>query len=186
MVDYPPPAPKLLASKRSAAPWCILPTEWQNHSWRWDCQGHISPNWRGVPRGEASKCMCQGKRQCFMNFLATHIFQESLRRPSPLLRQPSSIASFPSSNSYRGWGVLCDVCCTVNPWSEGSESTSEPVVKTNFVYHRVVPCIIITPAQQLGPWIPNNKRWAGQGFSKADIHMFNMSGQKNNTPENQR
>lgn len=56
--------------------------------------------------------MCQGKRQCFMNFLAVHIFQESLRLPSDL--PPPS-----SHSSWRGWGggegpILCNVCCTVN------------------------------------------------------------------------
>lgn len=146
----------------------MLPTEWQNHSWRWDCQGHISLNWTGDPPGEVSKCM-SGKTTVFYKFLGHSHLSEIVSPPKPSLLPPSPPLYLPSSSVWCVFYVKSMV-------SGHCGSKSKPVVKTNFIYHRGVPGIIITPAQQLRLWIHNQTKVGRTKCSKVAIQVSNVNG----------
>lgn len=101
-----------------------------------------------------------------MNFLATRVFQS---------HPTTSTLHLPSSTHTRGEDCVWCVFYVKSMVSGQCESKSKPVVKTNFIYHRRVPCIIITPAQQLRLWIHNQTKLGRTKCSKVAIHISNRN-----------
>lgn len=81
----------------------------------------------------------------------------------------------PPTTLIRGEDSLWCVFYVKSMVSGQCESKSKPVVKTNFIYHRRVPCIIITPAQQLALWIHNQTKVGRTKCSKVAIQISNMT-----------
>lgn len=85
-----------------------------------------------------------------MNFLASHIFQETLRPPfTPSPTYPLPL--LPGENSV--WCVLYVKSMVLGHWI-----WKPACCQNQFCVSQGVPCIIITPAQQLRLWIHNTKR----------------------------